>query len=64
MKTSTRRKALNLDQELIKSVRRLLHAKTDTEAIRRALHKAIEDHEIQGALDKLLRKGRFRTIYR
>jgi hypothetical protein len=64
MKTSTRRKALNLDQELIKSVRRLLYAKTDTEAIRRALHKAIEDHEIQGALDMLLRKGRFRTTYR
>jgi len=64
MKTSTRRKALNLDQELIKSVRRLLRAKTDTEAIRRALHKAIEDPEIPGALDKLLRKGRFRTIYR
>jgi hypothetical protein len=38
--------------------------KTDTEAIQKAPKKTLTDHEIEEALDKLLREGRFRTIYR
>src|SRR2546425_4911053 len=49
---------------MIANVRRLLNAKTDTEAIQRALRKAIEDREIEESLDALLREGRFRKIYR
>jgi hypothetical protein len=64
MKPTVRKKTYNLDGEVIEKVRRLFNAKTDTEAIQRALQKAVEDHEIQEALDRLLREGRFRTVYR
>jgi len=49
---------------MIAKVRRLLNAKTDTEAIQRALRKAIEDREIEESLAALLREGHFRKIYR
>ena len=64
MKTTIKKKTYNLDGEMIEKARRLFNAKTDTEAIQRALQKAVEDQEIEGALDKLLKQGRFRTIYR
>lgn len=38
-------------------------AKTDTEAIQKALRKVVEDREVEKTLDRLLREGRFRTIY-
>jgi len=57
------KKTYNLDAEMIERVRRLLDAKTDTEAIQRALRKVIEDREIEDALEKMLKKGRFRSIY-
>ena len=38
--------------------------KIDTEDIRKALRKAIEDREVEERLDALLKKGRFRTVYR
>ena len=59
-----KKKTYKLDTEMIEKVRRLLNARTDTEAIRAALRKAVEDREIQESLDALLREGRFRTIYR
>ncbi len=49
---------------MIEKVRRLFNAKTDTEAIQRALRKAVEDREIEESLDRLLKAGRFRTVYR
>ena len=58
-----KKKTYNLDEEMIEKARRLLHAKTDTEAIQRALQKVVEDQERQEALDVLLKEGRFRTIY-
>ncbi len=64
MSTAVRKKTYNLDAEQIEKVRRLFHAKTDTEAIHRALQKTLEDHEVEDALDRLLRNGRFRTVYR
>ena len=64
MKTTIRKKTYNLDEELIGKVRKLLDAKTDTEAIQKALERAAEDQEIEESLDKLLREGHFRTIYR
>ena len=64
MKTAVKKKTYNLNGDMIEKVRRLYGAKTDTEAIQRALHKAIEDREIEERLEALLKKGRFRTIYR
>ncbi|MCH7914738.1 MAG: type II toxin-antitoxin system VapB family antitoxin [Deltaproteobacteria bacterium] len=64
MKETVKKKTYNLDGEMIDKVRRLFNVKTDTEAIRKALQKTIEDREIEESLDKLLREGRFRTIYR
>jgi Arc/MetJ family transcription regulator len=64
MKSTVRKKTYNLDEEMIDKVRRLFNVKTDTEAIQRALHKTLEDREIEEALERMLREGRFRTIYR
>ena len=64
MKASVKKKTYNLDEEMIDKVRRLFNVKTDTEAIQKALQKSIEDREVEQALERLLREGRFRTIYR
>jgi len=64
MKATVKKKTYNLDEEMIGKVRRLFNVKTDTEAIQRALQKSIDDTEIEESLDTLLKKGRFRTIYR
>jgi len=64
MKSTVRKKTYILDSRVVKEARRALGAKTDAEAIQKALQKAVVDREIEDALDTLLRKGRFRTIYR
>jgi len=64
MKATVKKKTYNLDEKIIGEVRRLFNVKTDTEAIQKALRKAIEDREIEESLNKLLKQGRFRTIYR
>ena len=51
MRASVKKKTHNLDSGMIKTVRRLFDAKTDTEAIQRALRKAIDDREVEDALD-------------
>ena len=61
---TVRKKSYDLDSEMIETVRRLLNAETDTEAIHKALRKVMEDREIEDRLDILLKEGRFRTIYR
>jgi hypothetical protein len=65
MKATVRKKTCNLDEEMIGKVRRLFNVKPDTEAIQRALQKkTLDDKEIEESLDTLLKRGRFRTIYR
>ncbi len=64
MKHTIRKKTFNLDIETLEKARRLLQAKTETEAIEKALEKVIEDREIQESLERLLKDGRFRTVYR
>jgi hypothetical protein len=64
MKATVRKKTYNLDGEMISKVRQLFNVKTDTEAIQKALQKTLDDKKIEESLDTLLRKGRFRTIYR
>jgi len=63
MKTTVKKKTYNLDGEVIEKVRRLFNTKTDTEAIQQALRKTVEDREIEESLDRLLKGGRFRTVY-
>ena len=64
MKATVKKKTYNLDEKMIGEVRRMFNVKTDTEAIQKALHKAIEDRDIEESLERLIHKGRFRTIYR
>ena len=64
MSSSAKKKTYNLDEELIGRARRVLDARTDTETIQRALRKVIDDAEIERALDRLLKEGRFRSVYR
>jgi hypothetical protein len=64
MKATVKKKTYNLDPEMIEKARRLFNARTETEAIRTALRKAVENHDIQQSLDRLLKEGRFRTVYR
>jgi len=64
MKPAVRKKTYNLDGKMIAAARRAFNVKTDTEAIQKALRKAVEDRQIEDSLDRLLREGRFRTIYR
>ena len=64
MKPGVKKKTYNLDGDMIEKVRRLFNAKTDTEAIQQALRKAVENQEIEESLDRLLKEGRFRTVYR
>jgi len=64
MKAGVKKKTYNLDGDMIEKVRRLFNAKTDTDAIQQALRKAVEDREIEESLDRLLKEGRFRTVYR
>lgn len=64
MKPTVRKKTYNLDEELIEKVRKLLDARTDTEAIQRALEKAAQDREVEDSFERLLKEGRFRTVYR
>ena len=61
--TAIKKRTYNLDGNLIARARKILDAKTDTEAIQRALQKTIEDAELEKALDRLLRLGQFRKIY-
>jgi Arc/MetJ family transcription regulator len=64
MKAGIRKKTYNLDEGMIEKVRRLFNVKTDTEAVQQALRKAVEDREIEESLERLLKEGRFRTVYR
>jgi Arc/MetJ family transcription regulator len=64
MKAGVKKKTYNLDGDMIEKVRRLFNAKTDTEAIQQALRKAVENQEIEESLDRLLKEGRFRSVYR
>lgn len=64
MKSTIRKKTYDLDEKTIESVRRLFDVKTETEAVQKALEAALEHHEIRDSLDRLLREGRFRTVYR
>ncbi len=57
------RKQFILDQQKINQVKKIVQAKTDTEAITRALDIIIENSKIDAALQAVKGKGRIKNIY-
>ena len=56
-------KHLKLDQEKIDKVRKILGAKTDTDAVDKALSQVIADTEIDMVLNKLAGKLKIEKVY-
>ncbi len=57
------RKQFILDPEKIKSVREIVKAKTDTEAINRAMDIVIANSKIMNILKSIKGKGKIKDIY-
>lgn len=57
------RKQFILESEKIKSVREILHAKTDTEAVNRAMDIVIANTRIKETLISIKGKGSIKDIY-
>ena len=65
MKTSPlRHKHVQLDQRKLDRARRILGAKTETEALDRALTVVVSEDEIDKTLRKGRGKGRIRKVFR
>ena len=60
---SLRHKHLQLDQGKLDQAKRILGAKTETEALDRALSIVVSESEINKALGKVRRKGRIRKVF-
>jgi len=64
MSTSTKiRKQFILEQDKIERVKRIVKAKTDTEAITRALDIIIENSKIETVLSSVKGKGGIKDVY-
>lgn len=61
---SLRHKHLQLDQEKLDRARRILGAKTETEALDRALSIVVNEAEIDKALRKVRGRGRLQKVFR
>jgi hypothetical protein len=57
------RKQFVLEREKISRVRRIVHARTDTEAVTVALDLIIENDKIESALKNISGKGHIKDIY-
>jgi hypothetical protein len=64
MSTATKtRKQFILEQDKIRQVKKIVHAKTDTEAITRALDIIIENSRIESAHKSIKGKGHIKDVY-
>ena len=64
MTTATKiRKQFILEQDKIRQVRKIVHAKTDTEAITRALDIIIENSRIEATHKSIKGKGHIKDVY-
>lgn len=64
MSTATKtRKQFILEQDKIRRVRKIVNAKTDTEAITRALDIIIENTKIETMLKSVKGKGTIKDVY-
>jgi hypothetical protein len=61
---SVRHKHLQLDQGKLDRARRILGAKTETEALDRALSIVVSEADIDTTLRKIRGKGRIRKVFR
>ena len=61
---SLRHKHLQLDQEKLDRARRILGAKTETEALDRALSIVVSEADIDKVLRKVRGKGRLQKVFR
>ena len=61
---SVRHKHLQLDQGKLDRARRILGAKTETEALDRALSIVLSEADIDTTLRKIRGKGRIRKVFR
>lgn len=61
---SLRHKHVQLDQGKLNRARRILGAKTETEALDRALDLVVSEAEIDTALRKARGRGRIRKVFR
>jgi len=61
---SFRHKHVQLDQGKLNRARRILRAKTETEALERALNLVVGEAELDTALKKARGKGRIRKVFR
>jgi len=57
-----RRTNLLVDDVLLRKVRRVLHASTNSEAVARALEEVVANREVETSLKELIRKGRGRLV--
>ena len=57
------RKQFILEQDKIRQVRKIVHAKTDTEAITRALDIIIENTKIETMFNSIRGKGTIKDVY-
>ena len=57
------RKQFILDPEKIRTVKKIMNAKTDTEAIERAMDTVIADSKIRDVLVAIKGKGHIKDIY-
>jgi hypothetical protein len=64
MTTATKiRKQFILEQDKIRQVKKIVHAKTDTEAITRALDIIIENSRIESTHKSIKGKGTVKDVY-
>ena len=61
---SLRHKHVQLDQGKLNRARRILGAKTETEALDRALNVVVSEAQIDTTLRKARGKGRIRKVFR
>jgi hypothetical protein len=62
--SALRHKHVRIDQAKLDRAKRLLDARTDTEAVDRALSLVVSEGEIDAALRGLRGKGRLKKVFR
>jgi len=59
-----RHKHVRIDQTKLEKAKKILEARTDTEALDRALRVIVSEAEIDAALRRIGRKGKLKKVFR